>query len=37
VMWQTPPLPAGEHTLQVVNLATPGHRRIDVDAFMIAG
>jgi hypothetical protein len=37
VMWQTPPLSAGEHTVSVINLASPGHRRIDVDAFLIAG
>jgi hypothetical protein len=37
VMWQTGPLAAGEHTIEVINLATDGHPRIDVDAFMIAG
>jgi hypothetical protein len=35
VMWQTPPLSAGVHTLSVINLATPGHARIDVDAFVM--
>ena len=37
VMWQTGPLTAGEHTIEVINLGTEGHPRIDVDAFMIAG
>lgn len=27
-------MPAGTHTLEVVNLATDGHARIDVDAFL---
>jgi hypothetical protein len=26
---------SGTHTVQVLNLATPGHPRIDVDAFMV--
>jgi hypothetical protein len=34
VMWQTPPLAEGTHTIRVINLATEGHPRIDVDAFM---
>ena len=37
IVWQTPPLAAGSHTIEVINLATPGHPRIDIDAFMIAG
>ena len=37
VVWQTPPLSAGSHTIEVINVATPGHPRIDIDAFMIAG
>jgi hypothetical protein len=28
-------LPAGVHTVRVENLATPGHPRIDIDAFMV--
>ena len=35
VMWQTPPLPAGTHTVSVINLATEGRARIDVDAFVM--
>lgn len=27
---------AGSHSVRVVNLATPGHPRIDIDAFLIA-
>ena len=34
VMWQTPPLEAGVHTVTIVNLATEGRPRIDVDAFL---
>lgn len=34
VVWQTPPLDAGFHTITVVNLATEGRPRIDVDAFL---
>lgn len=35
IVWQTPPLEAGTHTIEVVNLATDGRRRIDVDAFLM--
>ena len=37
VMWQTPPLEAGVHTIAIINLATEGHPRIDVDAFLLTG
>jgi hypothetical protein len=37
IVWQTPPLSAGSHTIEVINLATRGRPRIDIDAFMIAG
>lgn len=37
IVWQTPPLSAGSHTIEVINLATQGRPRIDIDAFMIAG
>jgi hypothetical protein len=35
IMWQTPPLDAGTHTIAVINLATEGRPRIDVDAFLV--
>jgi hypothetical protein len=35
IMWQTPPLEAGTHTIEVINLATEGRPRIDVDAFLV--
>ncbi len=34
VVWQTEPLEAGVHTITVINLATEGRPRIDVDAFL---
>jgi hypothetical protein len=37
VMWQSGPLAAGKHTIKVINLASDGHARIDVDAFIVAG
>jgi hypothetical protein len=30
----TDTMTAGKHTISVVNLATPGHPRIDLDAFI---
>jgi hypothetical protein len=36
VVWQKS-LPAGVHRITVVNLATPGHPRIDIDAFLHNG
>jgi len=36
IVWQTLPLAAGTHTIEVINLATEGRRRIDVDAFLMA-
>lgn len=36
VMWQKW-MPAGVHTIKVVNLATAGHPRIDIDAFLHNG
>lgn len=35
IVWQTPVLTAGTHTIRVVNMATTGRPRIDVDAFLI--
>lgn len=37
IVWQTPSLEAGTHSIQIMNLATDGRPRIDVDAFVIAG
>ena len=34
VVWQKW-MPEGIHTVKVVNLATPGHPRIDIDAFLL--
>jgi hypothetical protein len=36
VVWQKW-MPAGTHSIKVVNLATPGHQRIDIDAFLRNG
>jgi hypothetical protein len=35
IMWETPVLAAGTHTIRIVNMATTGRPRIDVDAFLI--
>ena len=35
IAWQTPVLTAGTHTIRIVNMATTGRPRIDVDAFLI--
>ncbi|MDJ0961948.1 MAG: hypothetical protein QNJ88_14940 [Acidimicrobiia bacterium] len=35
IVWQTAPLQAGTHTIDVINLATEGRPRIDVDAFLV--
>jgi hypothetical protein len=35
IVWQTPVLTAGAHTIRIVNLATADRPRIDVDAFLI--
>ncbi len=35
IVWQTAPLDAGTHTIDVINLATEGRPRIDVDAFLV--
>jgi len=35
IVWQTPVLTAGTHTIRIVNMATTGRPRIDVDAFLI--
>lgn len=35
VVYQTPPLSAGTHTVQVINSATAGRPRIDVDSFIV--
>jgi hypothetical protein len=34
LVWRTP-LAAGSHTIRLVNLATAGHARIDLDAFVL--
>lgn len=36
VLWQRW-MPAGVHKIKVVNQATPGHPRIDIDAFLVNG
>jgi hypothetical protein len=36
VVWQKW-MPAGIHSIKVVNLATPGHPRVDIDAFLHNG
>jgi hypothetical protein len=35
VVWQSW-MPAGEHTVEIVNKATPGHPRIDLDAVVVS-
>ncbi len=34
IVWDSGPLAAGSHVIKVVNLATPGHPRIDVNAML---
>ena len=34
IVWETG-LSSGTHTIKVVNLATPGHPRIDIDGVVI--
>jgi hypothetical protein len=36
IVWQKSFSTVGAHTLKIVNLATSGHSRIDVDAFVVA-
>lgn len=36
VVWQKW-MPAGRHSIKVVNLVTPGHPRVDIDAFLRNG
>ena len=36
IVWQESFATVGKHTLKIVNLATSGHPRIDVDAFVVA-
>jgi len=35
-VWQESFATVGKHTLKIVNLATSGHPRTDVDAFVVA-
>jgi hypothetical protein len=36
IVWQESFTTVGKHTLKIVNLATSGHPRVDVDAFVVA-
>jgi hypothetical protein len=36
VVWQESLATSGQHTLEIVNVGTSGHSRVDVDAFIVA-